>query len=143
MSDFDPEGEDIPYALAKTLRDDFGIRDVQALKVGLTLEQVKEYGLPPNNILDEKENGARIRAFQEKYGEDQSAHELEALPEEDRAAMLEAAILSVIDIDAYNHELEREEEDAARLEEVRSRLINSLADELGEDPKEADEPFPD
>jgi hypothetical protein len=127
ISDFDPEGEDIPIAFSKQLRDDFGVRGVKAIKVGLKLSQVRKWGLPENNMLEEKTEGARYDAFVEKYGKDQSAHELEALPPEERARLLEEAVLSVIDIDAYNHELGEEERDAARIEEVRARVIKSMA----------------
>jgi hypothetical protein len=137
MSDFDPEGEDIPLAFAKQLRDDFGVRSVEVLKVGLTLAQVRRWGLPPNAMLEEK-NGSRKARFEEKYGKEQSAHELESLRPEERAKLLEDAILSVIDIDAYNHELEQEEQHAARIEEVRNRALEAMADVLGDGPEEDD-----
>jgi hypothetical protein len=143
MSDFDPEGENIPIAFAKQLRDDFGVHSVEALKVGLTLEQVRKWDLPPNNMLEEKKEGSRYKAFVEKYGEGQSAHELEALEPEERARLLEDAILKVIDVDAYNHELDQEEQDAAWLEEVKGRLTDTMADVLDEMEEEADEEFPD
>jgi hypothetical protein len=130
MSDFDPEGESIPTAFAKQLRDDFGVHKIEAMKVCLTHEQVEARGLP--RTFDVKKTSSRYDAFASKYGEDQSVHELEALPPEDRAELLDEAILSVIDVDAYNHELEEEEQDAARIEELRNRVIKAIGDVLGE-----------
>jgi hypothetical protein len=36
LSDFDSEGEDIPHRFARSLRDDFGVQNVVAMKVALT-----------------------------------------------------------------------------------------------------------
>src|SRR5262249_4613567 len=128
-----------PVSFARTLRDDFGIHDVQAMKVCLTLRQVRERNLPPNFHLEEKKEGARYDAFVEKDGKGQSVYELEALPSEERSRLLEEAILPIIDVVAFNHELEREERDAPALEELRRRVIESMADLLGPDDGE----FPD
>src|SRR5262249_5543179 len=46
LSDFDPEGEDIAHSFARSMRDDFCINEVVAMKVCLTYEQVKERNLP-------------------------------------------------------------------------------------------------
>jgi hypothetical protein len=45
MSDFDPEGCDIPNSFGKSLRDDFGVEDVRIVRVCLTYEQVMERNL--------------------------------------------------------------------------------------------------
>ena len=47
VSDFDPEGEDIPHSFARSMRDDFGIGGVEFVKVALTAAQVEELALPP------------------------------------------------------------------------------------------------
>jgi hypothetical protein len=47
LSDFDPEGDDIPRAMGRTLRDDFGVAEVEVIKIGLTGAQVRALRLPP------------------------------------------------------------------------------------------------
>ena len=46
ISDFDPEGEDIPHSFVRSMRDDFGIKSIDGMKVCLTHNQVKERDLP-------------------------------------------------------------------------------------------------
>src|SRR5262249_19571500 len=107
LSDFDPEGEDIAHSFARSMRDDFGIGRIHAKKVCLTHNQVLERNLPENfNI---KKLGKRAAKFRAKYGD--SVYELEALPEERLSELLTDAIDEVLDIDAFNAELDAERED--------------------------------
>jgi hypothetical protein len=46
-SDFDPDGEEIAHSFARSLRDDFGLEAIDAIKVALTAEHVAEFSLPP------------------------------------------------------------------------------------------------
>jgi ParB-like nuclease domain len=47
LSDFDPDGEEIAVSVARSIRDDFKIKDLHAVKVALTEGQVRELRLPP------------------------------------------------------------------------------------------------
>jgi hypothetical protein len=125
LSDFDPEGEDIAHSFARSMRDDFGL-DVVARKVCLTYDQVKARDLP--QTFDIKKKSARYKRFAEKYGD--RAHELEALPAAERARLLREAIDEVLDIDAYNREIDAEREDAARIEELRGQVMGAIAGTL-------------
>jgi hypothetical protein len=131
LSDFDPEGEDIAHSFARSMRDDFGV-DVLAKKVCLTYEQVLERNIP--QTFDIKKSSSRYREFARKYGD--RAHELEALPPAERARLLEEAILEVLDIDAYNAEVEAEHDDAERIEALRKKtaeaLVEALRGDIGE-----------
>jgi hypothetical protein len=124
MSDFDPEGEDIAYSFTRSMRDDFGIEEekIRARKVCLTHDQVLERNLPVQ--FDIKKEGSRYKKFAAKYGD--RAHELEALPTAERQRLLTEAIDSVIDIDAFNRELDLEREDAVRLATLRETVVPSL-----------------
>ena len=53
LSDFDPSGEEIAHSFARSMRDDFGIENVSAIRAGLTLEQVNTMTHPsqPGAIL--------------------------------------------------------------------------------------------
>jgi hypothetical protein len=126
MSDFDPEGEDIAHSFARSMRDDFGVASIVAKKVCLTHEQVLERDLP--QTFDIKKNSSRYKKFAKKYGD--RAHELEALPPEERSRLLTEAIDSVLDIDAYNAEVKAEQEDAARIAVMRAKAVAALATAL-------------
>jgi hypothetical protein len=126
LSDFDPEGEDIPHSFARSMRDDFGIANIDARKVCLTHEQVLERDLP--KTFDMKTEGSRYKKFTAKYGD--RVHELEALPVGDRAELLREAIESVMDVDAYNREQEAEKLDAVRIEAIRRKAVAAMAEVL-------------
>jgi hypothetical protein len=124
LSDLDPEGEDIAHSFARSMRDDLGV-PIVAKKVCLTYQQALERDLP--QTFDIKKNSARYKKFAAKYGD--RAHELEALPVAERSALLRQAIDEVIDVDAYNREIDAEAEDAARIHVMRQKALEALAKE--------------
>jgi ParB-like chromosome segregation protein Spo0J len=128
LSDFDPEGEDIGRSFAQSMRDDFGIDNIVPIKVALTGEQVELLNLPPN--LTAKETSSRRKRFVERHGE--NVFELEAIPPATLQQYLRGAIENVIDLDAYNAEVEREKQDAAYLDTVR-RQAHAVLGKLGSD----------
>ena len=134
LSDFDPDGEEIAHSLARSLRDDFGIDDVEAVKVALTAAQVEEFDLPP--VMQAKQSSTNYRRFADQHGDD--VFELEAVPPEVLQNLLRDAIDAVIDTEAFNHEIDQEKQDAASLETTRRRvqgLLGNLpwADQTGEE----------
>jgi hypothetical protein len=132
LSDFDPEGEDIAHSFARSLRDDFGIDAIEPIKVALTAAQVQELRLPP--LMQAKRTSSRYGNFVEQHGQD--VFELEAVPPEQLQAILRQAIDGVLDVDAFNAEIDAEKRDAAHLAGLRRALRENL-DEWIDD---ADEP---
>ncbi len=124
VSDFDPDGETIAQSFAASMRDDFGITDIHAIKVALTAEQVARYALPP--AMTAKKGSATYDAFVSRYGE--HVFEVEALTPDQLQAELRTTIDAVIDTDAFNAELDREREDATYLASVRARVTATLRD---------------
>jgi hypothetical protein len=122
MSDFDPEGEDIGHSFARSMRDDFGIKDLVPIKVALTRSQVEQYNLPPNMIA--KSGSSRRKDFVEKHGE--YVHELESLQPDVLQGILRDAIDGAIDVDAFNHQRELERKDAIYLQSA----IKTMKQEL-------------
>ena len=122
LSDFDPEGENIALSFARSMRDDFGIAAIEARKVCLTYEQVLDRDLP--QTFDIKKKSSRYRKFAKLYGD--RAHELESLSSAERSELLREAVESVMDVDAYNRELDAEAEDAARLQDQRRRVMEAM-----------------
>lgn len=125
VSDFDPEGRDMPTAFARSLRDDFGIEEdrIQLVRVALNPEQISELNLPP--MMKAKKDSSRYEKFAASHGDD--VYELEAVPPETLQQFVSDAILSVLDVDAFNEEHEREEQDAKELERRRQVAIAAVA----------------
>jgi hypothetical protein len=128
LSDFDPEGEDIGHSFARSMRDDFSIREIVPIKVALTAEQVEEMALPP--VLKAKEGSSRRGRFVERHGE--HVHELEAVPPDGLQHLLRDAIENVLDIAAFNGEIDKEKEDAAYLAGVRRTIHDVLKGHLND-----------
>ena len=128
LSDFDPEGEDIAHSFARSMRDDFGIDDIVPVKVALTAEQVERFALPP--MMQAKRSSSRYKRFVEQHGD--TVHELEALSPEDLQELLAEVVDSVLDIEAFNAEVDAEREDAAFLDTTRRRVQRALRGVLGD-----------
>src|SRR5262249_13230304 len=112
VSDLDPAGDAIAEDWVKCFRRDFLIMDVEAYKVALTIDQVREFDLAPS--MEAKESSPTYNAFVDKY-DITDAYELEALDPSDLAELLQNAIDDVLDLDLYNQELEAEEKDSAQI----------------------------
>lgn len=123
VSDHDPEGEEIAHSFARSIRDDFNIKDIHPIKVALTREQVEQYNLTPGGTA--KAGSVNRSKFVSRYGED--VFELEALEPKVLQEILTDAIDSVLDIDAFNAEVEREHDDAAWLAARRKVICDSMA----------------
>ena len=124
LSDWDPEGEMIAQVGGRTLRDDFGVEGVTIIKAGVTRKQIEQYQLPPQNFA--KETSSNYDWFVSRNGGDTSVYELEALPPARMLEDLDQVIRSVIDIDLFNAEVEREREEVEYLETLRHRTVEAL-----------------
>jgi hypothetical protein len=124
LSDFDPEGEDIPHSFALSMRDDFGVKNVRAVKVALTAQQVARMRLPPQ--MQAKKKSSRYGKFSGRHGD--NVFELEAIPPETLQQLLRDAIDKVLDVDDFNAEVDAEKRDAANLDQVRRRVHTLLGD---------------
>lgn len=128
VSDFDPSGETIAESFARSMRDDFGIANIHASKVALTTGQVEQFNLPP--VMTAKSLDTNRQKFVNKHGE--NVWELEALEPSDLQDILDEAIRSVLDIDAYNSEVEAEAEDARHVEGARKAAMDTLRSFTGQ-----------
>jgi len=122
VSDFDPDGEVIASSFARSMRDDFDIENVEAIKVALTGEQVKELGLSP--VMKAKPSSVHHKSFTAKHGD--NVFELEAIAPATLQQMLRDAIDGVLDITAFNDEIAAEWNDAQFLDGVRQRVSAAL-----------------
>ena len=124
-SDFDPEGESICESFARSMRDDFDA-DISCVKAALTYQQTQDLELPPALEVKEGENNRRAPGFIEKYGRD--VYELEALEPEHLQELVDETVRSVIDVDLFNEEQERERTDSQWLDVQRRRLMAALSE---------------
>jgi hypothetical protein len=113
LSDYDPSGEEIPQVVGRTMRDDFGLAsdEFDIIKAGVTREQITKYKLPSGGeakAADDK----RAPAFIKANDGDGRIYELEALEPQVMLNDLDAVLRGVMDLDAYNHEVEEEESEA-------------------------------
>lgn len=122
LTDFDPDGEEIAASFARSLRDDFGIRNIHPVKVALTAEDVMNYDLPSD--MDAKPSSPNYRKFVNEYGV--KVAELDAAPVELLQNSLRHAIESVLDVDAFNQQIELEKKDAAEVEAYRRVVFDAI-----------------
>jgi len=125
LSDFDPPGEEVATSFARTLRDDFAMRRIEAQKVCLTHDQVRNLKLAHSFDQKAKPKSQGYDRFVRQYGPD--VYELEALPAETLSSILTKAIDRVIDVDLFNAEVEREKVDSTGLQAVRETVKRLLA----------------
>lgn len=115
LGDLDPSGED----MVRDIRDRFemfGI-DVDVRKIALTIEQVRQYNLPPNPA---KRTDPRAREFIRRYGE--SSWEVDALPPEVLDRLIRDAFDVIVDRHAMQEVIEQEERDKESLRRAVKRL---------------------
>ena len=125
LSDYDPEGEMIPHSAGRVLRDDFGLwGQLTVIKAGVTPEQIDQYDLPPQNFA--KESSSNHEWFLDRNAGDDTVWELEALEPDVMLRDLRETITGVLDIDLFNTEIERENEEAVYLEAARRTAGEAL-----------------
>jgi len=129
VSDFDPDGEEIAHSLARSLRDDFGVRGIEPVKAALTVEQVEWFNLVGD--AEAKRSSSNYRKFVDQFG--MGVFELEALQPAQLQTVVQATIDSVLDVEAFNAELEQEKSDAESLAGVRSVVRQALLNRPNEE----------
>ncbi len=122
LSDHDPDGVTIGESFARSMRDDFAIDNIEAVKVAVTYEQTQTLDLPP--ALDAKPSSTQYRQFVRRYGT--KAYELEALPPDVLQEALREAIDNAIHPERFNAQLDAERADAAFLASVRGQVLAVL-----------------
>lgn len=125
VSDFDPEGQDIPNAFGLSLRDDFGIEPerLTIIKAALTHRQTKEMNLHEGQMA--KEESARYQRFVDAYGE--RCWELEAIPTDALQEVVDATVQRTVDVEAFLREVDKQTEEQAELNSHRRRVRELLS----------------
>lgn len=123
LTDFDPDGDEIAASFARSLRDDFGIAGIHAVKVALTAEDVKAHDLPSD--MDAKVSSPNYQKFLRKYGSTKVV-ELDAAPVRLLQSKLRDAIESVIDVAEFNAQVEQEAQDSAHIQAHRQIVFEAI-----------------
>jgi hypothetical protein len=125
LSDFDPTGDAISNATARSLRDDFRLAEdrIVPVRVALRLDQVERFNLPRS--LELKEKDVNRESFIARHGVDYAV-ELEAMEPDDLQDELDAAIRSYIDVDLFNAEVDREKEEAGKLQSIKAQILEFM-----------------
>jgi len=131
VSDFDPEGEDIPSSFGESLRDDFHIaaKQLHVVKAALTAEHIRTMDLHEGQI--SKETSSRYARFVASHGD--RAWELESLTADQLREIVEATIRGLLDLEAFEAEVQREQDEQVELDEKRSQLRRVLVNDLNID----------
>jgi hypothetical protein len=110
LSDFDPDGDEIAHSFVRSLRDDFGLDEekIEPIRIALTVAQIRQFELLP--VMTAKESSVNYDRFLQRHA-DTVVHELDALTPAQLQDVLIKAIDSVLDVPAFNAELEREKAD--------------------------------
>lgn len=127
FGDFDPSGNDMLRASLNTLQNQMGLRQLETIRVALTKDQIKSYGLPPKPGAA-KRTDPRYKDYVKKHGD--SAWELDALHPRELGKIARSAIQSVLDMDNFEAEEIQEEKDRERLSQFRERLMDMITREV-------------
>lgn len=123
LTDFDPDGDEIAASFARSLRDDFNIQSIHAVKVALTAEDVKAHDLPSD--MDAKVSSPNYQKFLKKYGSTKVV-ELDAAPVKLLQSKLREAIESVIDMVEFKAQEAQEIQDSAHIEAHRQIVFEAI-----------------
>jgi hypothetical protein len=122
-ADLDPEGEGIAATWPACLRDEHGVRNIEAIKVAANPAQVKEYDLSPQPL---KQTSSRAAGYEAAYGK--NVYELEAFEPDQLVKIIKDAIRNVLDLRLFAEEQRREAEDARLLTAQRRIILDHLRD---------------
>jgi hypothetical protein len=125
LGDCDPDGDSIVDSTLRSLRDDFhiGLRHLRGTRVAMTHEQADRLHLP--HTLEAKESSPSYAAFVARHGRT-DAYELEAVRPEVMQEWTDEAIRGVIDIEAYNHEVRQQTEEAKAILAKRQAVLDVM-----------------
>lgn len=123
LTDFDPDGDEIAASFARSLRDDFKIQYIHAVKVALTAEDIQAHDLPSD--MDAKVSSPNYQKFLKRYGATKVV-ELDAAPVKLLQSKLREAIESVIDVVEFNAQVEQGIQDSAHIEAHRQVVFEAI-----------------
>ena len=125
LTDFDPDGEEIAASFVRSLRDDFEIENIHAVKVALTGDDVRRYDLPSD--MDAKVSSPNYAKFVMKHNSTKVV-ELDAAPVDLLQESLRKSIEAHLDIEEYNTQLDQAKQDSAIIEARRQLVFDMIGE---------------
>jgi hypothetical protein len=131
LVDCDPAGDMIAESTVHSLRDEFGI-DLKAVRVAMTHAIADQYHLA-ESVEEKKKSkgGLKVKEssvkkkFIERHGRG-DYYELEAVVPEVLSDCLDREIRANIDIEAYNHEVQQQAIDVAKIRATRKATLETI-----------------
>ena len=127
LGDLDPSGYAMLPAMMETLQNEIGVGElVEGVRCALTPEQIEEYELPhsPDAL---KWTDRRAPGYVEQFGE--LAVELDALRPNVLQQLVRESIEAHLDLSQLSSERQRQADERTRLKELRSTVLELVADE--------------
>ena len=118
FGDFDPSGIEILNAIKTTVRDELDVWGVEFKWIALLQEDISRYSLP-HDLEALKKSDTRARKHLENYGE--LAVELDALRPDIIEEKIKNAIISELDVDLFNREVEIYRVELDKLNDLKSK----------------------
>lgn len=117
LGDHDPSGEDMVRDIQSRL-EMFGLKDMQVIKIALTMDQVKKFNPPPNPA---KRTDPRAHDYMAKHGA--VSWEVDALPPNVLTKIIQVSIEEFVDLDMMQKIKDQEEVDKGRLRKAAEKLV--------------------
>lgn len=127
LGDFDPTGVDIDDTISQKVAE-YGGGDFEFKRIGLTLEQVREYNLQPNYA---KISDTRAAKYITKYGKE--TWELDALPPDVLTKMIKDEVEKNIDFEAWKKRGKEIIEIREGIDHKIEKMMESFSDGNGEE----------
>lgn len=116
FGDWDPAGVNMIYAAMQTITEELGLDGVEYYRCGINPIHFSELTCNPVPL----KNDTRNKRFIKIYGT--TAYELDALHPERLKSLVRDSIEKFTDIDAYNRNLEKEDEDLEKISAWKSAV---------------------
>jgi hypothetical protein len=128
FGDHDPSGLDMTRDIGDRLAL-FGAYDVDVRRLALNMDQVEEYDPPPNPA---KDTDSRFSGYSATYGDE--SWELDALEPTVLAALVRDAVSDLLDENAWEAQVAREEAEQRRLRAIADHWseVERFVDERGD-----------
>lgn len=123
LGDLDPSGVAIPKNLKNALYNSHDL-EVSVTRIALNPEQVKRYNLP-ETVDAAKKTDTNFKAWRNEFGH-QSPVELDALHPKDLQALVTESLCAVYDMNQFDDELRREEQERLFLKGVQADMQRFL-----------------
>jgi len=125
IGDFDPSGREVLPSLLRKTRQENGIDEdlLDGTVCALNIDQIEKYALPPNPE-KLKEGDPRTEAHRGLYGE--LWVEVDALPPSALRHEVRQAIEELLDLGAFEAELQQEQADIEVIDDLRDRVQHLL-----------------